>query len=166
MLSGGRVPGALVSCSLRRLLGGRQEAGPGAHKRAQLITASPAGSRWTRNSEKSVRRLQTYLHQASDTNTQPFNEEFTINCGCLIKDTDSWWRKTQVSCQLCSDSCVSHTWKCEGPRIHLTLDDMLTEAAGPRSWLCERRFPPPSPSLELSQLSCMWESSLGAPSKL
>lgn len=45
MLSGGRVPGALVSCLLGRLLGGRQEAGPGAHKRAQLITASPAGSR-------------------------------------------------------------------------------------------------------------------------
>ena len=51
---------------------------------------------------------KTYLHQASDTNTQPFNKEFTVNSVCLIKDTDSGWRKTQVSCHLCSGFRVSH----------------------------------------------------------
>lgn len=146
-------------------VGGRRQArghtrGHNSSLPAQLEVDDPGTARRQSGGYK------TYLHQASDTNTQPFNKEFRINCVCLIKDTDSWWRKTQVSCHLCSGFRVSHTWKCEGPRMHLTLDDMLTEAAGPRSWLWERRFPPPSPSLELSQLSCMWQSSLGALSKL
>lgn len=66
----------------------------------------PQGHRSGHNSSLPA---QPYLHQASDTNTQPFNKEFTINSVCLIKDTDSGWRKTQVSCHLCSGFRVSHT---------------------------------------------------------
>ena len=62
---------------------------------AQLEVDDPGAAR------SKPRGYKTYLHQARDTNTQPFNKEFTINSVCLIKDTDSGWRKLK-----CPVTCV------------------------------------------------------------